>query len=1400
MLMKRLLSMMLSAAMLVGIYVPAYAETQTLNVISGQVLDSGTLGNANVYATYMNATLNSLSSAATYTFAANTGISGTVNLNDGRTWTPVDSTGQFMNDETIDYVITFDLKDVFEITRVDVHEGYHTTYNYLTAVSSIKVGETSENMQSVTVSQEQVSNDIYLAHCLMLSKAVKGRYVEITLDIGRDAYISEIMIFGNTIPKNEQLGVLSGNTFTDSDKAWYAENKSLDLVNIDTDVSYFWSGESNKSIVSSDDDYNKDGIDGEKNITDGNIMSLDSQHIAEGSGDAIVVFDLGKACNVSRVDVHELVNAAAGIGRIMVYTGNELGALASTKTTMLTYAEGEELTHRANVLDFGATVEARYVAVRMLLADGLDTTTDPTSMKLGEILVIGSEKEAAEMTDIKILSNQAKVPPEYATYGENAEIIDTGATYSYVTQDEYAGITVVPTFESLTAGELYLGTTGWHVNQTIGVTFDLKAPRRVDRLDVCYQENQWNGWETITVYASDSAENLYQDANIVEVFDMKDAETRNYQEVAQYTVLGRLPFTNSFEAQHIGVILTNANAPENSSYDDTTLRQIVIIGEDSKFSGLIKSINDALAYDNWVPYEPTDWAVLQAAIDAGDALLENADAAEAAIAKAKADIDDAIYNLGLRGGQQILSQNVMSNGDWKFYPERWPEIMMPELENASVRYMTEAEDGVTNVDKAITHITDSAGNITGTKEPAELLDGGPIMYSGDNGIWSTWGGRGTTYVLFDFGEECWINGADIVTNDIRSVFSGGTNKYIGKLKVEVSSDGKSFTEAGSVVPEEITSEYGTALNRYTRVVFPAQRGRYARVSVEAATGAIQYVLMEMHVLGRQDFTNEIIMTEDEENNTVTANVVLDGEEDKSVMFVATYDRLGNLANVKKAENNLIDGKADITLTAPLADGQSAKGMVFDGMETIKPLTKAKETIDYTECEFTLSGVFSDDGVLQRGIKVPIYGTATTGTEVKVTIANKEYKTLTDGNGDWKILADEVTLGNSYDITATDGTTTFAANNMLAGDVWVCSGQSNMEYEFYRLGNEELPLDTYQNYTNFRFLYMPYVPASEEPLKNVDNDWQKVSELTSEELEKLSCLATLTGMELSDYLGGNVPVGIISAARGGTYIEGFISQEGLKNGSVNRYWNSAEKSTLFNRMINPITDYGIKGVFWYQGCNNAGTMEDGAYLKLQMALVDDWRTRWGNDELPFIITQLSTNAGAQFMGVREQQLALRDHVDNLAVITTMDLGDVTDEDGNPFGGDIHPREKKEVARRLVLAAAAVAYGDTEAEYLFPVIKSATILSDGSVDVVFDDVYDGLKMKDGDAALSGFELVLDGTIYPATATIKSTNTINVKVEGIKKPDAVRYGYYGAPEPELNLFNSADIVASPFNYVFE
>jgi len=1040
-------------------------EKKELNLISGNVVtNSERYGNKDVYAQFLDTNLNSLSTAATYTWEpAAVRDAALKYMNDGGTWIPANwSQCEWLTDESVDYVVTYDLKNIFEITRVDLHELSVNKWNYINGFS-VAVGTSMDNLTPVeTTMTKKMASEVdpadtntYRANMAELKTPVEGRYVQVTIDVGSDACVGEIMVFGNSIERTEYT-LISPNPLTEADKNWYEQNQKIHITEAGSDTTYQWATfgleekEARNTIAPLarrlDDDYNGDGIGGEKNIADANITSLDAEHIVPlaGAGNNAVIYDFGKKMAVSRVDVHELVKKDTGLGTITVFYGDEPGVINQTaKKITLTYSDADVLTHKLDAIDLGTPVETRFLALSFSMDDGNEATANTNGYVLGDVLIFGKEAEIQEYTVLKALSGQvwnANGLSYYQAKGFTVEAIDTGATYTWATEAECAEVTKVLTNLTGINDGIFNGTDNVVIaNNVAAVTFDLKAKRTVNRVDICYNENIWNGFQSVTVYASDKKEGLYSEANLVGVLNTSSGEGKGFYPVVSGTSV-IAPYTfDAVEAQYIGVVLNSTGADTDN---DTTLRQIVIFGEDSKFAPLQKAINEALTYDNAIPYDADDWARLQNTITEAEALLDT-DATDETIKTAIATIYDAIHQLDLRGGDMLLSQNVMENAEWTVFQERWPSIRQVVLENASARIMTAAEDGVTGADPSI----------VGDKVK-ELFDGGVKMYGGDSGVWSGWQNHGTTYVLYDFGEEVWINGADVASYDYK-YYNNTASKFIGEIFVEVSNDGVNFTPAGSASAEEITGDdIGSVLERTTSVTFPAKKARYAKVGVTKGAGTIQYVLMEMWIRGIADFENKLTMTENADGS-VTANIFVNTDEENVSLFLANYDKSGRFLGVKMSEP-LAGGVGDITVTGNIADGTVAKGMVMNSASGIKPLLPVKTVEKYTEKEFTLSNLFTDGGVLQRGKEVPVFGTATTGTEIIATVNGKEYKTVADGDGKWIVYADAVAAFDVVDISATDGESTFTAGEMLGGEVWLCSGQSNMMYTFDMLNSNELP--------------------------------------------------------------------------------------------------------------------------------------------------------------------------------------------------------------------------------------------------------------------------------------------------------------------------------------------------------
>ena len=427
-------------------------------------------------------------------------------------------------------------------------------------------------------------------------------------------------------------------------------------------------------------------------------------------------------------------------------------------------------------------------------------------------------------------------------------------------------------------------------------------------------------------------------------------------------------------------------------------------------------------------------------------------------------------------------------------------------------------------------------------------------------------------------------------------------------------------------------------------------------------------------------------------------------------------------------------------------------------------------------------------MLQRDQPVPIWGWTTPGAKVTVKLNKKSATATAAADGRWQVKLAQFHAGGPYTITVT-GPQTLVVNDVLLGDVWLCSGQSNMEMGLAACNatNEMAKA----NFPNIRLLTVPRRLAP-QPTDATACQWLlcNPTNLAKGVWGGFSATAFFFGQHLHQEL--NVPIGLIHSAWGGTVAEAWTSHEGLQTLSdftpkppqSSDPNNPNYDTVLFNGMIAPLLPFAIKGAIWYQGESNADHARQ--YRPLLAAMIKDWRSRFGVGDFPFYLVQLAAfqppealPSGDDWAKLREAQAQTVQTVPHTGLAVAIDIGEAH---------DIHPKNKQEVGHRLALVVLARTYGK-KLEFSGPQFRDLTI-SSNRIKLNFDHAA-GLYAKDG--PLHGFTIAaVDGKFVEAEATIKGT-TVWVSAPQIAQPVAVRYGWEN--NPACNLFNRAGLPAVPF-----
>jgi sialate O-acetylesterase len=420
-------------------------------------------------------------------------------------------------------------------------------------------------------------------------------------------------------------------------------------------------------------------------------------------------------------------------------------------------------------------------------------------------------------------------------------------------------------------------------------------------------------------------------------------------------------------------------------------------------------------------------------------------------------------------------------------------------------------------------------------------------------------------------------------------------------------------------------------------------------------------------------------------------------------------------------------------------------------------------------------LISDNMVLQRDMKVPIWGTADEGEKVTVHFQDQE-ATATAKDGKWLVRLDKLKAGGPYEMTIT-GNNKIHFKNVLVGEVWVGSGQSNMWWPV-SMSAEPKQVASESKNPQIRLFTVPNKGAA-QPQHDLPAklSWQECGPDT---VPGFSAVLYHFGKDLQKAL--DVPVGLIHSSVGGTPAEAWTAKAVLE---AHPELKGLQGAGLYNGMIAPLQPYAIRGVIWYQGESNADRHQQ--YRALFSAMIKGWREDWKQGDFPFLFVQLApwqpnatTPKGDTWARLREAQLQTAAAVPNTAMAVITDAGD---------RADIHPKQKEPVGARLALAARVLAYGE-KVEYSGPVYDGMKVEGDKAV-LSFKHAGGGLAAKGGE--LEGFTIAgEDHRFVKAQAEIKGDHVV-VSSPQVAKPVAVRYGW--ANFPVVNLTNKDGLPATPF-----
>ena len=464
---------------------------------------------------------------------------------------------------------------------------------------------------------------------------------------------------------------------------------------------------------------------------------------------------------------------------------------------------------------------------------------------------------------------------------------------------------------------------------------------------------------------------------------------------------------------------------------------------------------------------------------------------------------------------------------------------------------------------------------------------------------------------------------------------------------------------------------------------------------------------------------------------------------------------------------------------------------------------------FAQADVTLPSIIGDGMVLQQQMATPIWGWADPGENITVSFEQQSKSATADANGKWMIKLDPIKANSEGQKLEIKGNNTITLQEVLVGEVWICSGQSNMEWSVGNSLNAKEEIAA----ADFPMIHLFNVPGhttSDKPQEKCPGQWAVCS---PQSVSGFSAVGYFFGRRLNREL--NVPIGLIGSNWGGTRIEPWVSLDGFRSvpelskqaAEVEKLWSEGGKvgsgtpSAIYNAMINPLAPYAMRGGIWYQGESNGN--EGISYHHKKTALINGWRKLF-NPDLAFYWVQLADfresnekpEGGDGWAKLRDAQRTSL-NIDNTGMAVIHDIGNAK---------DIHPRNKQDVGWRLSQWALNQNYGRDDLVPAGPLYKSHMV-ENNTIRLTFDHVGKGLMVgkkeglapttEDKGGTLGRFAVSGDDKIWHWGDAVIDGENVVVSSKDVPKPVAVRYGYTMNPRG-ANLYNKDGIPASPFRRI--